>query len=70
MSYQQVFLLFFFFPLLVEKSAYIHAYSVLRPKAGRVTSPSDGSRYRKNSVEKFISCKKTLSKALDAFSQL
>ncbi|HBJ17756.1 MAG TPA: hypothetical protein DDY90_05150 [Clostridiales bacterium] len=69
MSYQQKFLLFFFFPFLVEKSAYIHVYSFLRPKRSCVTSPPNGSRYRKNSGEKFISCKKTLSKVLDAFPQ-
>ena len=70
LSYQQDFLLFSFFAFLVEKSAYIHAYSVLRPKTGRVTSPSEGSRYRKNIGEKLSSCKKMLSKAIDAFSQL
>lgn len=64
LSYQQDFLLFSFFAFLVEKSAYIHAYSVLRPKTGRVTSPSEGSRYRKNIGEKLSSCKKCCRKPL------
>ena len=70
MSYQQEFLLFPFCPLLVEKSAYIHVYSLSRRNRGRVTSPSAGSRYRKNTGKKLSSCQKTLSKAVGAFSQL
>ena len=67
MSYQQDFLFFSLSALLVEKSAYIHAYSILRRKTACVTSPSEGSFYRKKIVEKLISCKKMMSKAVDAF---